>query len=76
MRIHLLADPKARCECQNCDWQGVADDLDAIADFDERVAPGEICPAGECPKCGALAHLVTDSGLPIAKIAAPVAVRS
>lgn len=42
--------------CQDCDWRGPADELHDIADFGERVYPGEPCPAGECPRCGALAH--------------------
>jgi hypothetical protein len=50
------------CECGNCEWIGPMNELgcqlDQIPDFFERVDVGEICPAGECPKCGALAHLV------------------
>jgi len=46
-------------ECAACGWKGDAIDVEcAIADFGDRVAPGEICPAGECPECGALAHLI------------------
>ncbi len=47
------------CECQSCDWTGPEADLKPIEEqgiFD-RVAPGEVMPAGECPKCGAVAHL-------------------
>jgi hypothetical protein len=46
-------------ECQNCDWVGVESDLNPLEEqgiFD-RVGPGETMPAGECPECGAVAHL-------------------
>ena len=45
------------CACQNCDWEGEACDLNGISDYEQRVSPGEITPAGECPECGALAHV-------------------
>lgn len=41
-------------ECQNCKWQGSAEECNAIENLMERVAPGEPMPIGECPKCGAL----------------------
>lgn len=47
-----------RCQCQNCDWQGSVDKAEPIHDFWSRVAPGEIMPAGDCPECGALVHLI------------------
>lgn len=46
-------------ECANCDWKGAEEDLNPIKDLGQRVEPGEIMPAGECPECGCLAH-VTD----------------
>lgn len=52
----------ALCECQNCDWTGkVAElrcDLSNIPDLFDRIAPGEIVPAGTCPECDSLCHLV------------------
>ncbi len=48
--------------CQNCEWAGEEDELKNagnIPDFNERVAPGEPCPSGECPECGAVCHPVT-----------------
>lgn len=50
----------ATMKCENCDW---TDDLDpsadtAISHIWERVDPGEPMPAGQCPKCGALCHLI------------------
>lgn len=43
-------------KCQNCDWKGIIDDTGIIQKFRERVAPGEVCPVGECPECGSLAN--------------------
>jgi len=42
--------------CQNCQEQWDADDLEPLKDVEERVAPGEPMPAGECPDCGAVCH--------------------
>ncbi len=45
--------------CDNCDWTGTSKDLNEwISDIQERIYPGEIVPAGECPECGACAHVV------------------
>jgi len=41
-------------KCQNCSWTGDADHCGAITDLEQRVSPGEFCPVGECPQCGAL----------------------
>lgn len=43
-------------ECQNCDWEGLEENLKPIKHLHQRVAAGETMPAGECPHCGALAH--------------------
>lgn len=40
--------------CADCDWHGTIDEMDGIIDIGERVAPGELHPAGQCPKCRAL----------------------
>ena len=45
-------------ECDNCGWKGDSADLGEYRDVHERVAPGEIMPAGECPECQCSAHLV------------------
>ena len=52
-----VASPEAPCSCQDCDWQGPASALQLVASIEERISAGEIVPAGECPACGALAHL-------------------
>lgn len=44
--------------CNNCVWKGRMQDVNPIRDLDDRISPGEIVPAGECPQCGALASLV------------------
>lgn len=46
------------CACGNCDWRGPMADTHEIENIDQRVYAGEIVPAGQCPECGALVHLV------------------
>lgn len=48
---------EAAVECDNCDWTGEFTQLNEIKDPHERMDPGCPIPAGECPKCGALAYL-------------------
>ena len=45
-----------KVQCQNCDWRGPNDECEPIHDIFERVGVGELMPAGECPRCGALCH--------------------
>ena len=47
-----------RCACANCSWRGYVFELKDISDLDQRVRAGEVVPAGECPKCGCLAHVL------------------
>ena len=50
-------DPLTRCD--NCGAENPRTRLVwPIPDVHERVGTGEPMPAGECPDCGALAHLV------------------
>lgn len=55
-----LDDEPIHCSCPNCDWEGTTAEMKRvypdIPDLSERMAPGEECPEGECPKCGALCH--------------------
>lgn len=44
--------------CNSCAATWPMHELRPIQDIFERIAPGEIVPAGECPSCGALCHLV------------------
>lgn len=64
------ADLNALVTCEYCDWSGRYPALDMISDLEERVTPGEIVPAGECPECGSLAHLdPPPEWSPLAKLA-------
>src|SRR5712671_5260125 len=47
-------------ECDNCDWYGLAGDVNPIKDLQERIEPGGEVPVGECPSCGALAYLTVE----------------
>lgn len=46
--------------CDNCDWTGYERDTTYINDYNERVDPGGVAPAGQCPKCGCLAYLLPE----------------
>jgi hypothetical protein len=52
----MCIETEYRCHCANCDWQGSWAETRDVRDFWQRIAPGEVVPAGECPHCGALAH--------------------
>ncbi len=56
--VMQLAHNATPCACGNCEWKGPARELAMISDFEERVSAGEIVPAGQCPQCGCLAHMV------------------
>ena len=43
--------------CASCAWAGPASHTAPINDIGQRLDPGSTVPAGECPKCGALAYL-------------------
>lgn len=47
-----------KAACQDCDWEGKASECKEIADYEDRVGAGEDVPCGECPECGALAHII------------------
>ena len=49
--------------CQNCDATLKNDEIvQDIRDLHQRVSPGEPCPSGECPHCGALCHEIDQPG--------------
>ena len=54
-------------ECQNCGEAWHIDHVKEAQDLAQRVSPGEIVPAGECPSCGALCQLWKPSGRAKAK---------
>jgi len=46
-------------QCASCDWTGTEDSVSTadIKNFWQRVNPGELVPAGECPLCGSLCYV-------------------
>lgn len=56
----LDLDPATECQCANCGTTYRADELHSIDDIEQRIAPGETFPAGQCPDpdCGALCDVV------------------
>lgn len=51
-------DGRTQCKCDNCGFACTAGELHMIADIQERLTPGGVVPAGQCPGCGALSYLV------------------
>jgi len=49
--VQFDLDPESKHKCQNCGRTISGDKLGPIRDFEQRVAPGEQCPSGECPYC-------------------------
>ena len=52
-------------ECGNCEWKGTDDTIKPwyyCHDLSERMMPGEIVPAGECPECEAFVYYTNDGG--------------
>ena len=45
--------------CQDCHWTGPVEDTKELRDVWDRVLPGDVMPAGECPEegCGGAAML-------------------
>ena len=55
-------------QCQSCNWIGPADYCGPLRNAWERVQPGDVMPAGECPVCNASAMIVEDGEEPSLKI--------
>lgn len=57
-------DDDIKVECGNCAWTGTAlqmrCQLEDVPNLTVRICPGEEVPAGECPECGALCHMLKD----------------
>ena len=51
-------------ECQDCDWTGPAQLCAPLSNALQRIQPGDVMPAGECPECSAAAMLTTDDQEP------------
>ena len=47
-----------QAQCSDCEAILDVSDLGEIKGIEQRVAPSEDMPAGECPHCGALCHLI------------------
>ena len=45
-------------KCRNCGWKGEISALKPLKRAWERVQPGDVMPAGECPECGSAAMLI------------------
>ena len=45
--------------CQDCSWTGPVEDAKELRDVRDRVLPGDVMPAGQCPEegCGGAAML-------------------
>ena len=45
--------------CRDCGWTGPEEHTKELRDFWDRVLPGQVMPAGQCPEegCGSLAML-------------------
>ena len=41
-------------EGNDCTWSGTIEEMDPIKDYHDRVQPGELAPAGQCPVCGCM----------------------
>lgn len=55
--------------CDNCGGQFDLDlivPLESCRDLGERLDPGSVVPAGECPECGAFCYLDPDPNQPAA----------
>lgn len=48
------------CRCDDCGTITIASKLEEIDDIGERLDPGSIVPAGQCPECGALAYYLDE----------------
>lgn len=53
-----------QCKCDNCGFVCDEDELGAglsdTPDLGERLEPGSVVPAGECPKCGCLSYVMEE----------------
>ena len=57
-QCYLPVEDTSKVLCDNCGWEGVGSELDMVTDIEERIDPGGVVPAGQCPECSALAYLV------------------
>ena len=55
-----MSTPEPFAACDNCRLYCTVSELHPIADLEQRLDPGGVVPAGQCPHCGALAYLKTE----------------
>lgn len=64
-----MPDAKRSYSCQNCDFTTENEaDLNPVKDLEQRVAPGERVPDGECPECGSCVHEDEPEAAPTARM--------
>lgn len=59
-------DDAAEVACASCNWTGPIYETEGVRNIWARISAGEIVPAGECPKCGALTHI--KKGTPVVTV--------
>jgi len=59
-QCYIQCDETLPVKCDDCDWTGTAGQTEMISDIQERLTPGGVVPAGQCPECGALAYPIQD----------------
>lgn len=52
-----MSSSEAVAVCDNCRLYCSVSELHPIADLEQRLDPGGVVPAGQCPHCGALSYL-------------------
>jgi hypothetical protein len=52
----MTTDNQTHAVCDNCGHYCADEDLKNAKDLGQRLDPGSVVPAGECPKCGALSY--------------------
>jgi len=57
-----------KAQCDNCQTIFDENELNPVKDLLQRVGPGEVFPAGECLRCGALCHLVDHCSMKLYKL--------
>ena len=58
---YLQVESDRPVRCDDCEWTGLGHMLNQVSDIEERIDPGAEVPAGQCPKCGALAYVTEDN---------------
>lgn len=53
-----------KCDNSDAGYRSISE-LKPVTDLEQRVAPGEPVPVGECPACGAVVHPVADDWWPV-----------